>query len=160
MKMYIIPLFYLYVAIFWYICNMQQFRHYKKMMSMSHFLWDCPLVTLMSACSGRNYNFRCLNVVLLACFCASQRVQRRKAELTLAQIGEKLPNGWADWHQIWHTCADSYGNGYTPNKLPLETQGGTWGGVLGGQQLKRMGSCPIGTNFGSPLRIHLGMDIG
>ena len=30
-----------------------------------------------------------------------QRVQRRKAELTLAQIREKLPNGWADWHQIW-----------------------------------------------------------
>ena len=38
----------------------------------------------------------------------------------------KLSNGWTDWHQVWHTCADSYGNGYTPNKLPLETQGGTW----------------------------------
>ena len=75
---------------------------------------------------------------VLACFCASQRVQRRKAELTLAQIREKLPNGWADWHQIWHTCANSYGIGYTPNKLPLETQGGTWG-VLGGQQFKSIG---------------------
>ena len=74
----------------------------------------------------------------LACFCTSQRVQRQKAELTLAQIMEKLPKGWADWHQIWHTCANSYGNGYTPNKLPLETQGGTWG-VLGGQQFKSMG---------------------
>ena len=74
----------------------------------------------------------------LACFCASQRVQRRKAELTLAQIREKLPNGCADWHQIWHTCANSYWNGYTPNKLPLETQGGTWG-VLGGQQFKSLG---------------------
>ena len=71
----------------------------------------------------------------LAWFCASQRVQRRKAELTLAQIREKLPNGWADWHQIWHTCSNSYGNGYTRNKLPLETQGGTWG-VLWGQQFK------------------------
>ena len=39
----------------------------------------------------------------------------------------KLSNGWTDWHQIWHTCADSSGNGYTPNKLPSETQGGTWG---------------------------------
>ena len=77
-------------------------------------------------------------MLFLACFCASQRVQWRKAELTLAQIREKLPNGWADWHQIWHTCANSCGNGYTPNKLPLETQGGTWG-VLRGQQFKRMG---------------------
>ena len=74
-------------------------------------------------------------------FCASQRVQRRKAELTLEQIREKLPNGWVDWHQSWHTCANSYGNGYTPNKLPLETQlikGCTWG-VLGGQQLNSLG---------------------
>ena len=74
----------------------------------------------------------------LTCFCASQRVQRRKAELTLAQIREKLPKGWADWHQIWHTCANSYWNGYTPNKLPLDTQGGTWG-FLGGQQFKSIG---------------------
>ncbi len=36
----------------------------------------------------------------------------------------KLLNGWTDWHQIWHTSADPSGNGYTPNKLPLETQGG------------------------------------
>ena len=70
-------------------------------------------------------------MLFLACFCTSQRVQRRKAELTLAQIREKLENGWADWHQIWHTYANSYENGYTPNKLPLETQGGTWR-VLGG----------------------------
>ena len=79
-------------------------------------------------------------MLFLACFCASQRVQRRKAELTLASIREKLPNGWADWHQIWHTCANAYGNGYTPNKLPLETQGGghLGGGGLGGQQLKNV----------------------
>ena len=34
-----------------------------------------------------------------------------------------VSNDWTDWHQIWHIS----GNGYTPNKLPLETQGGTWG---------------------------------
>ena len=38
-----------------------------------------------------------------------------------------------------HTCANSYGNGYTPNKLPLETQGGGTWGVLGGQQFKSPG---------------------
>ena len=74
----------------------------------------------------------------LACFCARQRARWLRAELTLAQIRDKLPNGWADWHQIWHTCANSYGNGYTPNKLPLETKGGTWRD-LGGQQFKRLG---------------------
>ena len=71
----------------------------------------------------------------LACFCASQR---RKAKLTSAQIRGKLPNGWADWQHIWHTCANSYGNGYTQTKLPLERQGGHLG-VLGGQRFKRMG---------------------
>ena len=51
----------------------------------------------------------------------------------------KLSNGWTDWHQIWNTCADSSGNGYTPNKLPFETQGGTWGGGgLGGQTFKSL----------------------
>ena len=40
----------------------------------------------------------------------------------------KLSNGWTDWPQIWHTSADPSGNGHRPNKLPLETQGGTWGG--------------------------------
>ena len=84
---------------------------------------------------------------------------RRKAELTIAQIREKLPNGWADWNQIWHACANSYGNGYTPNKLRLDTQGGHLG-VLGGKQFKSLGGCPIGTNFGSRLRFNLGMDIG
>ena len=43
-------------------------------------------------------------------------------------------------------------------------EGGTDWGVLGGQKFKIWGSCqtagPIGTNFGSRLRIRLGMDIG
>ncbi len=127
----------------------------------------------MSACSGRNYNFRCIDVVFLACFCASQRVRRRKAELILAQIREKLSNSWADWHQIWHTCANSYGNGYTTNKLPLETQG--WHlGDFRGSTIQTYGEAvrltptlvhvcgtagPIGTNFGTHLQNHLGLDI-
>ena len=54
-----------------------------------------------------------------------------------------MSNGWSDWHQIWYTCADSSGNGYTPNNLPQETQGGTWG-VLGGQTFKSHGKLSNG----------------
>ena len=50
----------------------------------------------------------------------------------------KLSNGWTNWHQIWHTRADSSGNGYTPNKLLFETQGGGHLGVLGGQTIKSL----------------------
>ena len=32
-----------------------------------------------------------------------------KNRTNAAQIQEKLPNGWTDWYQIWHTCADSSG---------------------------------------------------
>ena len=74
----------------------------------------------------------------------------------------KLSNGWTDWHQIWHTSADPSGNGYTPNKLPLETQGGHLGGG-GVRHSKVLGSCQTcltDWHFGSRLRIHLGMDIG
>ena len=42
------------------------------------------------------FEFSMYKCCLLSCFCASQRVQQRKAELTLAQIRVKLPNGWAD----------------------------------------------------------------
>ena len=56
------------------------------------------------------------------------------------------------------------GNGYTPNKLPLETKGGHLGG--GGVRVKYskvFGSCqtagPIGINLCSRLPIHLGMNI-
>ena len=57
----------------------------------------------------------------------------------------KLSNSWTDWHQIWHACGDSSGNGYTPNKLPLKTQGvgGTWG-VLGDQTFKSLGKLSNG----------------
>ena len=41
----------------------------------------------------------------------------------------KLSNGWTDWHQILHTCADSSGNGHRlttsrPTILPGEGRGG------------------------------------
>ena len=56
-----------------------------------------------------------------------------KSRTNLAQIQEKLPNGWTDWHQILHTCADSSGNGYMPNQLNLKTQGGILRGFRGSQ---------------------------
>ena len=84
----------------------------------------------------------------------------RANQVTLAQIREKLPNGWADWHQIWHTCANSYGNGYTPNRLPLETQRGHLGGFRGSTIQKSGEDVRLAPNFGSRLRIYLGMDIG
>ena len=55
----------------------------------------------------------------------------------------KLSNGWTDLHQTWHTCTDSSENGYTPNKLPLETQG-WYLGVLGGQTFKSLGKLSNG----------------
>ena len=30
--------------------------------------------------------------------------------------GVNLPNGWTDWHQIWHTYADSSENEHRLNK--------------------------------------------
>ena len=100
----------------------------------------------------------------LACFCTSQRVQRRKAELTLAQIRKsyqtagpigtkfgthickchkfkslgKLSNGCTDWHQIWYTSGDSSGNGHRLNTIrPTIPQGHF--GFLGGSQTQMFG---------------------
>ena len=57
---------------------------------------------------------------------------------TFKSLG-KLTNGWTDWHQLWFTSADSSGNGYPPNKLPTDSQGGICG-VLGSQQFKSLHS--------------------
>ncbi len=95
-------------------------------------------------------------------FCVFLRETARqvaKSRTNVAQIQEKLPNGWTDWYQIWHTCAYSFGNGY----MNLNTQG-AFQGVLRGHKSKSLGGCqtagPIGTTFGRRLRIRLGMDTG
>ena len=54
----------------------------------------------------------------------------------IQKSGEAV-NGWTDWPQIWHTSAEPSGNGYTSNKLTLETQGGHLGGFRG-QTFKSM----------------------
>ena len=49
---------------------------------------------------------------------------------------ENIPNGWTDWHQIWHIYADSSGNAHRlNNNCLLETPGGILRGWCG-QQLK------------------------
>ena len=79
----------------------------------------------------------------------------------------KLSNGWTDWHQLWFTSADSSGNGYRLNTSRPSIPQGAFGGGGGGRGVtnsKILGSCqkagPICTKFGTPLWIHLGMDIG
>ena len=40
----------------------------------------------------------------------------------------KLSNNWTDWHQIWYTSADSYGNGHRLNTIRSSiSQGEFWG---------------------------------
>ena len=47
---------------------------------------------------------------------------------------ENLPNCWTDWHQIWYTSADSYGNGHRlKTNSPSRPGGSFWG--LGGQNV-------------------------
>ena len=49
---------------------------------------------------------------------------------------EKLSNGWTDWHQLWFTSADSYGNGHRLNskyKSPHNTAGDILVGFRGSQ---------------------------
>ena len=65
----------------------------------------------------------------------------------------KLSNGWTDWPQIWHTSADPSGNGYTPNKLPLETQGGTWG--FEGSNIQKSGEAVKRLDRLAPTLVHV-----
>ena len=65
----------------------------------------------------------------------------------------KLSNGWTDWHQIWHTCEDSSGNGYTPNKLPFETQGALGG--LRGSNIQKSGESVKRLDRLAPTLVHV-----
>ena len=52
----------------------------------------------------------------------------------------KLSNGRTDWHNIWHTCADSSGNGHGLNtSRPTIPKGHLGGGGLGGHKFKCLG---------------------
>ena len=73
----------------------------------------------------------------------------------------RLSNGWTDWHQIWYRSVDSSGNGHRLNTICPSTFGEGVG--LGVTNSNVTGRCetagPIGTNFGTHVQIHLGMDI-
>ena len=67
-------------------------------------LWR-KLVTLLSACSGRNSNFRCINVVFLACFCARQRARWLRVELTFnndLRTPKQITRSW--WTEGCASC--------------------------------------------------------
>ena len=157
----------------------------------------------MSACSGRNYNCRCMNVVFGVFMCESARTAAKsrtnlstnsgKATKRLGQLAPKLAHmckliwEWiyskqiaprdtrghsgggggslgghklktlgklSNWHHIWFTSADSSGIGHRLNtSRPSITQVAFQG--VRGSHIQKSGSCQIGTNFGSRLRIHL-----
>ena len=90
-------------------------------------LW-IKLVTLMSAYSGRNYNFRCINVVFWHVFARVSAYSSKKPNYPLAQIREKLPNAW----EYIHMGIDVHKQ-ITPRD--------TWGHLvfLRGQQFKSLG---------------------
>ena len=83
----------------------------------------------------------------LPCFCASQRVQRQKAELTLAQIWKNYQTAGPIGTKFGTHVQIHMGMDIRQTNCP--SRGDTWG--FGGQQFK---------SIGSRLRIHLGMDIG
>ena len=49
---------------------------------------------------------------------------------------ENLPNGWTDWHQIWHTCADSSVNGHRLKTISSSRPKGALGGFRGSKVQK------------------------
>ena len=119
----------------------------------------------MSACSGRII-FLCINVVFWHVMGESAHTAAKSRTNLSTNSGKATKR----LDQIWHTCADSSGNGYTPNKLPLVTKGGTWG-VLGGKQFKSLGKLSKGwtdwhqlwftseDSYGNGHRLNTGMPV-
>ena len=53
---------------------------------------------------------------------------------------KKLPNGWTDWHQIWHTCSDLSGNGHKLKTIvPRDPRGALGRGGGKGSKIKHFG---------------------
>ena len=77
---------------------------------------------------------------------------------------ENLPSGCTDWHQFCYTSVDSCGSGHRLKTITPLTQETFWGGFRVSQNAKvwkiYQTAGPIGTKFGTRLRINLGMGVG
>ena len=100
-------------------------------------------MTLMSACSGRNYN-------------SESACTASKSQLTLAQIRENYQTAGPIGTKFGTHVQIHMGMDIRQTNCPSRHKGG----LRGVNNSKVWESCPTGTNFGSRLRIHLGMDIG
>ena len=72
---------YIYIIQFLHADNISLTPPRARHLTLRKLLWR-KVVTLLSACSGQNYNFRCINFVFWRVFCARQRARWLKAELT------------------------------------------------------------------------------
>ena len=79
---------------------------------------------------------------------------------TFKSLG-KLSNGCTDWHRIFYTSADSSGNGHSLNPIrPTILQehfGGFYWVTNSNVWGSRQTAGPIGTKFGTNMRIRVGM---
>ena len=57
--------------------------------------------------------------------------------------------------QIWHTCADSSRNGYTPNKLPWRHRGGGLLGFFRGSNIQKSGEAVKRLDRVVPTLVHV-----
>ena len=88
----------------------------------------------MSACSGQNYNFRCINVDFWRVFARVSPSRHKGALGGGGGVSEgqqfKSIGKISDWHHLWFMSADSSGNGHRLNAhRPSISQGHFWGRV-------------------------------
>ena len=115
----------------------------------------------MSACSGRNYNFLYINVVLGVFLRESAHTVAKSRTNLITHSGKATKRLSRLAPNLAHMCKFIWEWIYAKQIAPRDTRGHMGG--FRGQQFKIWGSCqtagPIGTKFGTRLRIRLGMDI-
>ena len=87
------------------------------------------------------------------------RLKRRKAELS-ANSGKATKRLGRLEQNLAHMCKFIWELIYDKQTNCPSRHKGALGGFYGVNNSKVLGRCPIGTNFGSRLCIHLEMDIG
>ena len=128
----------------------------------------------MSACSGRNYNFRCINVVFWRVLRESARTAAKSRTNLSTHSGKAIKGLGRLAPNLAHMCRFISEWIYAKQIAPRDTRG-HMGGFRGSknQNLGKLSngwtdwqvwrSCqtagPIGTKFGTHVQIHPGMDI-